>query len=99
MSVGSVLGTCVIERLENFVSLPKAPVNSERGLENNLSLSSSIDLSLSSSFSLRAEDSYSVWQQWRKNRRVCCVNILSFYLTVSVCIYAWLSHITTMMLL
>ena len=66
------------------MSLPKAPVNSERGLENNLSLSSSIDLSLLSSFSLRAEESYSVWQQWSAKRRVCCVNILSFYLTESV---------------
>lgn len=78
MSVGSVLGHCVIQRLEEFVSLPKAPICSERELERNLLLSSSNDFSLSSSFSLRAEDSFSVWQEWRANRQVCCVNIIFF---------------------
>ena len=90
VSVGSVLGPCVIQRLEEFVSLPRAPIYSERELERNLLLSSSNDFSLSSSFSLRAEDSYSVWQEWRSKRQVCCVNII--FLPNCVYIYVCLTY-------
>ena len=81
MSVGSELGYVVKQRLENFVSLPKAPVYNEKDLEDEnfdwleLSLSRNINSgppSLSRSMSLQAEDSYSVWLEWRKKRQVHC---------------------------
>ena len=79
MSVGSELGYIVKQRLENFVSLPKAPVYNEKDLEDEnldwfeLSTSRNVDNgppSLSRSMSLRAEESYSVWLEWRKKRQV-----------------------------